>query len=366
MDINDLDNFDDDLMLDEQHDQDQMHLDDNRDDNLRDQDNDLQRSDDQQQDDDLNALQQHDDYNEEDLITQMLKERNIEDPTKIKFEDENGNIQERDWKTLSREEQLNILDQSMKDYSDYDLEDDEKGLINHIRLNNMTPDEYINYVKQLGAQEYASQLQQNPQYKVDDLSDDELYILDLQSRIPDITDDEAKAMLDRAKEDSSLFEKQMGGIREEYKKLEDDKNTREQLEQQEQASEAFQKFQDSVIDEIQSFNKVGGLDIQMDDDDMNEVANFILSTDNAGVNYLAKALEDPQTLVRMAWFALKGDEAIDNITQYFTDKIKEVSQQRYNQGLQDAKSGKQPNVVITKGKPYKQKGQKEISIFDLD
>jgi hypothetical protein len=34
----------------------------------------------------------------------LLREKNIGDPTKIKFEDEEGNIQERDWNSLTREE----------------------------------------------------------------------------------------------------------------------------------------------------------------------------------------------------------------------------------------------------------------------
>lgn len=306
---------------------------------------------------------------EEDIITMLLKSHNIEDPTKIKFEDEEGNIQERDWDSLTREEQFNILNTPSQNSEDFGLDDNEIGLINQLRLNQMSPEEFIAYIKQQGAAEYAQSLQGEANYSVDDISDDELFIIDLQSRVEDITDEEAKIALEKAKSDQALFEKQMKGIREEYKHLEDERNRIASLEQQQANEENFEQFKNSVIESIQSLDKIGGLDIEMDDDDMNEVANFILSTDSAGVNYLAKALDDPQTLVRMAWFALKGDEAIDSIMEYFTDKIKEVSQKKYEEGLKDGKEGKKPKSTVVV-KPPKSSSQapanKEFSIDDLD
>lgn len=316
-----------------------------------------------------NNVNQPNQNEQDNVITLMLKARNIKDPSKIKFEDEEGNIQERDWNSLTVEEQLNILNSSDTD-SDYELEDSEKGLINQLRLNQMSPEEFIAYVKQQGAAEYAESLNQNSPYQVDDLTDDELFIIDLQTRVEDITEEEAKVMLERAKQDMTLFEKQMKGIREEYKQLEEQKLATDALAEQQQNEEEFELFKDSVLDSIQSLDKIGGLDIQMDDDDMNEIANFILSTDNAGVNYLAKALDDPQTLVRMAWFALKGDEAIDGIIEYFTDKIKTISQEKYQEGLKDGKSGKsgKSKVVFTQQQTQTPTGNpsKELSIFDLD
>lgn len=279
---------------------------------------------------------------DDDIIALLLKEKNIEDPSKIKFEDEEGNIQERDWNSLSKEEQLNILKSQDQNSDDTSLGEDEIELINQLRLNQMSPQEFIDYIKQQGAAEYAQSLEQNQQYSVDDLSNDELFIVDLQSRVEDITDEEANAALERAKQDQALFEKQMKGIREEYRQIESERSQIDALQKQQENEEQFVQFRDAVLDSIQSLDKIGTLDIDMDDDDMNEVANFILSTDSAGVNYLAKALDDPQTLVRMAWFALKGEEAIDSITEYFTQQIQEVSRQRYEQGFKDGKEGKKP------------------------
>lgn len=307
---------------------------------------------------------------EEDIITLLLKDKNISDPTKIKFEDDEGNIEERDWNSLTKEEQLNILKTPLQE--DNSLEEDEIGLINQIRLNQMTPEEFINAIKQQGAAEYAQALEQSQTTRIDDLTNDELFILDLQSRVEDITTEEAQQALERAKQDQNLFDKQMNGIREEYKRIEEERTQMEELEQQQRDSEQFEEFKNAVIDSIQSLDRIGSLDISMEDDDMNEIANFILSTDSAGVNYLSKALDDPQTLVRMAWFALKGEEAIDSITEYFTEEIKKVSQARYKQGLKDGKAGKKPQektspvVVKPQEKPAQAGPINKRTIDDLD
>jgi hypothetical protein len=95
-----------------------------------------------------------------------------------------------------------------------------------LRESSLTPDEFIQAIKQQGASEYARQLEENQKFLIDDLTDDELYILDLQTRIEDITEEEAMAALEKAKTDESLFAKQIQGIRSEYKRIEEENNQR--------------------------------------------------------------------------------------------------------------------------------------------
>lgn len=309
---------------------------------------------------------------EEDILVTLLKSKGIEDPEKIKFENEDGNIEEISWKNLSRDEQLNILKSSDSD-PDTDLDDSEIDLINQLRSSKMTPEEFIAAVKQQGAAEYAQSLTAPEQtYSIDDLTDDELFIVDLQFKIEDITDEEAAAALDRAKSDPNLYARQMKGIRDEYKRLEDDKNQREAAEKQQKEQEQFAVFQNNVVDAIQSLDKIGNLDISMNNDDMNEIAEFILSSDSAGISYLGKALNDPDTLVRMAWFALKGEEAFDSITEYFTNEIKRVSEEKYKQGLEAGKASvkqpeQKPRMVIKEPEnKFINRPSGEKSIDDLD
>lgn len=46
---------------------------------------------------------------DDDIITSLLKEKGISDPNKVKFENEDGEIEEVPFSSLDKEEQLNIL-----------------------------------------------------------------------------------------------------------------------------------------------------------------------------------------------------------------------------------------------------------------
>ena len=306
---------------------------------------------------------------DEDVLTTLLKEKGIVDPNKVKFENEDGEIEEVPFSELDREEQLNILKESDKvttQESD-DLDDEEINLLNHIRTQYANPQEFIDSIKRQAIQEFTEYNNQ-PSYQIDDLTDDELYILDLTSKVQDLSEQQASEALDRAKQDEDLYNKQVNGLRSEYKALEDSQRSQEELSKQAEDEEQYQQFTDSIVGTITNLNKIGNLDIELTNDDQNEIANFILSKDEAGMSYFAKALNDPNALVQMAWFALHGQDSIDQITDYFTEQIKQVSKSRYNQGLKDAQEGKKPATkrVVVGSNYVSNVTPKKLSIDDLD
>lgn len=281
---------------------------------------------------------------EDDIINSMLKQIGISDPSKIKFENDEGEIEEVSWDSLSAEEKMNILTPEASD-PNFGLEDPEINFINLLRDAGITPEEYINYQREQAIEDYRQAIEGNPQYEVERLTNEDLYALDLQSRVPDMTDEEVAIALEHEKTNPELFEKKMQGIRSEYKALEDERRQNEELLDQQQKQEQFEVFQSNILDAIESLDEVGGLKLNLDADDMEEVANFILSLDSAGVSYLGKALDDPQTLARMAWFALKGDEAFATITDYYDKEIVKEKRSAYEAGYEDAKKGIQPKSV---------------------
>jgi hypothetical protein len=279
-----------------------------------------------------------------DVLTEFLKFNGIKDPEHIKFEDEDGIIKEQNWNDLSFEEKLNILTTSYQQ-PERDLDEKEIAFVNELRSKNLTPEQYINTIRQQAAQDYADSLKANPQYSIDDLSDDEIFMLDLQDKIDDVTDEELTAALAKAKEDP-LFEKRVAGMRKTLKAQEE--AYKAQLEAQENATreEQFNQFRDSVVNSIQSFNKVGDLDINLEPEDMEDIAAFILDRDDTGMSYMGRALNNPQTLVEMAWWTLKGRDALNSISEYFSNEIKNVRQMSYQKGLEDGKKG--VSKVVTK------------------
>lgn len=298
---------------------------------------------------------------EDNFMSDFLKSKGIDDPSKIKFEDDNGNITERNWNDLTREEQINILNTPLT-YEDNtnQFDEEEVALINQIRNSGLTPSQYLQQIQ-------GEQIVQEPVYKVNDLSDDEIYLLDLESRVGDLSDDEAAQALAVAKQNEDFFKKQVEGIRKEYKEREDYKNQQEQAELEEQQRWAYENYQATIVNAINDFNSVGNLDLTFEDADKEELADFMLSQDENGANYLQRALQDPQTLVKAAWFILNGEEAFDNVADYFINQIKTVSENQYKKGYEDAKNGlqsKRPTVVIQKNNNNQHRAYK--SIEDLD
>ena len=302
---------------------------------------------------------------EDDIIKTLLKEKGILDPSKIKFDGDNNEVEERAWDTLTREEQLNILrdpvvSPSQETSEEPDLTDDEIEFLNMLRSNNLTPQQYLSQLKQQSTPE--------PSYTVDELSDDDLFVLDLQARVEGITEEQLSKSLENAKQDEALFKKQMEGIRKEYKDLEDQNKQQQELLAQQQQEEQYQQFSNVILGQIDNLNSIAGLDVELENDDKEQLAEFILGRDEAGISNLGKVLNDPESLVTMAWYALNGDKMIDDITTMYKESIKKVRQEAYNKGLEDGKKGIQPgHVVVTPPPTVKTEEKKNVSsIEDLD
>lgn len=300
---------------------------------------------------------------EKDIVKELLKLQGIEDPSSINFENEDGSIEKLNWSDLTLEEQLNILntkDSKPVENINPEFGDDFLSLAQELRDNNMSVDDFVNYIKNQGAQEYQTSLQ--PNYEVDNISDDELFKIDLKNRIPDITIEQLEGALEQAKTNEELYQKQVNGIRDEYKQFEDEQNAQNEAISAEEQQQRYNEFANTIAQSIDSLESINGIDVELEDEDKMELAHFILGQDAAGVSNLGKALNDPETLVKVAWFALKGADAIDSITEYFKNEITKVRESSYQKGLEDADKKKSPRVAITKDKEQK----KYVSIDDLD
>ena len=181
---------------------------------------------------------------EEDFVSVLLKSRGIEDKSKVKFETEDGTIEEIDWDNLSNEDKLNIINSSVES-ENVDLDESESQLIATIRNSGMTPAEYIQYIENSGVERYIQNSQQDAyQYTVDQYTDDELFVADFLSRMGDVTDEEAQEALERAKSNETLFKKQIQALRNEYKGIEEENIRQAQIQQEQVAQEQFNQFAD--------------------------------------------------------------------------------------------------------------------------
>lgn len=317
----------------------------------------------EQHNDDSNESNNQESSNEgeEDFVSSLLKTRGIEDKSKIKFENDEGYVEEVDWDNLSTRDKLNIL-QSSEATPETGLDESEIQLINTIRNSGMKPAEYLQFIGNGEVQRYIQNNYQ-PQFEIDQYSDDELFLMDFMSRMGEVTEDEAAEALQRAKTNENLYQKQIDSIRNEYKQAEKENLMQEQLEQEQHAQEEYEQFSNQIVDEINNLTEIQGFDLNMDSDDMQTLYDFITGQDAAGNNYLAKALSDPQTLVKTAWLALNGDQMINDISNYFQKEIASVRRESYNKGVTDTqKKMNKSNNVVFKDKP----GSQQETYSDLD
>lgn len=357
MNINEIDDFSDEILDGTEHFED-----------VQDPDYDMYQDNAQEEDDDYDedqneyAIDNADDF----VLYDYLRSKGI-NPRSIKFETEDG-IQEKDFNELDRSEQLQILASNEID-DDYGLTDSEIELINTMRKNNWSTSDYNSFIANSAIQNYTNQ-NKDIQYSVDDFSDDELYLIDLKSRIPDISEEEAMVELDNAKSNESLYSRRVQGLRKEYKEKEDSIKEQAEYDAKVAAEEQMQEFSNSILKTIEENSTIdlGDSSLEMSNEDKNILANFLLGKDQAGVRYIARALNDPTSLVQMAWYLTNGKKAISTIQDYYKRQITETARRNYNKGYEDAKNGKSANQnksIVRRSKNNTPKNR-ELTIDDID
>lgn len=249
---------------------------------------------------------------EDDFTTEVLRLKGITNPEKIKFEDESGAVVERPWDSLSREEQLNIL--AGQETEADDLDDSELELINSIRNSGMSIEEYMN----------SLYVPETKHYKADELSDEDLYALDLLDKVgaDNITDEEIAQAIETAKQNEKLFQKTAEGLRAEYIRLQEEEEaqlTNEKLAKQEAE---YKQFATSIQGEIRGLNSFAGQELQLADDDIEDLSSFILDLDESGVSSFGKAMNDPALFTRAAFWILNEDKIVEELTKQMQDNYK--------------------------------------------
>ena len=235
---------------------------------------------------------------EDDLTTEVLKLRGINNPDKIKFEDESGAVTERSWDSLTKEEQINILaDQREHQETNNELAEDEIDLINTIRNSGMSVQDYMQTITP-----QINQPQETNQF--DAMSDEDLYAFDILNKVgnDNITDEELDAALEAAKANETLFKKTVDGLRQQYNRLQEEQKQNIANQQQAAAQQRYQAFANVVNNQIDNFNSFAGQPIQLSNQDKDNLSEFMLALDEDGSSALGKALQDPKLLTKAAFW----------------------------------------------------------------
>ena len=239
---------------------------------------------------------------EDDAMTAFLKSKGIADPSKIQFENENGEIEDVDFNSLSKEEQLTMI----QELTDPGLSDHEVQVVNYLRQNKVTFDQVIDYFANQRLEEYLNEHPEDrhqKNYSVDEYNDDELYLADLKSKYPSFSDEELLSKLNIAKSDEDLFKKEVDILRESYKAQEDQMLKDAELAEQQQ----YEDLQNNLLNAVSTFNEVS-LDTKdsesdslvIEDSDKRQILSYLLDQDKDGKSQFVKDIENPNTLIELA------------------------------------------------------------------
>lgn len=288
-----------------------------------------------------NEPNDHEPSNNEDLTTEVLRLKGITDPSKIKFQDDNGAVIERSWDSLSRAEQINILTDQQDE--DSQLDEDELELINTIRNSGMTVSDYMESLKPV--QEQSAQ----PSYKINELTDEEVFALDLLDKVgsDNITDEEIDEAILNAKKNEKLFKKTIEGLRAEYIRLQQDEEAKAANERAKQQQAAYNQFATSINREIQGFDSFVGQPLELSQEDQEDLAAFMLELDDNGTSAFGRALNNPKFFTKAAFWLLNEDKITEELTKQMRDN--------YTRGYEQAKHDLQGNKskLVFNPKPKK-------------
>ena len=223
-----------------------------------------------------------------------------------------------------------------------------------MRKNRVTFNEVIDYFANQKLEEYLNEHPEDKHqqsYSIDDYNDDELYLADLKSKYPSFSDEELLSKLNIAKSDEDLFKKEVDILRESYKAQEDQMLKDAELAEQQQ----YEDLQNNLLNAVSAFNEVS-LDTKdsesdslvIEDSDKRQILGYLLDQDKDGKSQFVKDIENPNTLIELAWYRTHGRDVIDGISQYWKDILKSERKKIANleKQLENTKSNK--TVIASK------------------
>jgi len=211
----------------------------------------------------------------------------------------------------------------------YGLDDNEVGMINYLRANNLTIDELIENM----ATERVNTLlayQQSAAVDYKAMSDDNVYLAFLRQSDPEATPEQLEESLRVAKE-TSTFTKMAATLRAQF----DATQVQSSREAQSQEAQLHEQELDNqrrlVVETVQGINDIGG--VQLNDDVKNSLLDRVLEVNDDGDSvFLGEVFSDPTKLFNAAFWYYYGEDIARQKDEYW----KKEKSLAYKRGRQDA------------------------------
>ena len=120
-------------------------------------------------------------------------------------------------------------------------------------------------------------------------------------------------------------------------------------------------FNEVVLDSTDPESDV----LEIEDSDKEQVLAYLLNQDTDGKSQLVKDLENPTTLIELAWLRTQGRALIDNSTRYWKDLLKQERKEKakLEKELESYKTRESQSVVVPKPPKSNNSNEKDIPTF---
>jgi hypothetical protein len=254
------------------------------------------------------------DEDSKDYVSRLLESRGI-DRQRIQMVDEEGNVTEVRFDDLTDQDKFDILN-----YQEAPIlpEDHEIDMINYLRQNNMSLQDFAEWQRQEAIKEYLSNQQQTSE--TDGYTDEEVIAYDFIRRFgEEMSDEEIDTEIERLKSDPEAFQKRVTLLRNSFKSEEEAQLRLYQDQEERRIKENEEIFTNTYYSALSNIDSIQNT--ELDDSDREELLHFVLDKDQANRTGLSKAMDNPENVLKMAWYLLHGEERVDAMIDYFQKEI---------------------------------------------
>lgn len=186
----------------------------------------------------------------------------------------------------------------------------------------MSLQDFAEWQRQQAIAEYTAN--QSVVSDIDSYSDEEVVAYDFIKRFGDsMSDEEIDSEIERLKADPEAFAKRVELLRNAFKAEEEAQAKLYQDEEAAKYAENEQMFINTYTQTLASIDSIQNT--ELDNQDRDELLRFVLEKDQANRTGLSKAMDNPENVLKMAWYLLHGEERVDAMIDYFQKEISKRS-----------------------------------------
>lgn len=280
-----------------------------------------------------------------DYIDTVLQAKGI-DRNGIEITDEDGTTSTVSWDDLSDEDKAAILSgEAPVEENDQEpvIADNELDMLNYFRQNHIgSLQEFADAIAHKAVEDYiASQPAQNTT-DIDSYSDDEIIALDYINRFGEnMSDEEIDEEIERLKTNEEAYKKRVQLLRDSFKAEEEAQRKLYEDTEKQKSEENQQAFVTAYNSAAHDLNTIQGIDLN--DEDKAEILDYVLTKDQFNRTQFSKDLDDPEKVLRMAWFMKHGEYAAEATRNYFAQLL--AKQRSASQPAKGGKAVTRPRVA---------------------